>query len=240
MSLLVLFVSFGFVIALVIALPVLNGIGTYQRNIDGRKQASQLLEEKEREKKRYQAGLSSSASTATTTASNRRAGTSGGFEEYVPFGEQPSPSPYAPSVDDVVEPASTAGGSGASSAAAAAAAAAAALTDGTKLAALKTKLLNKHNPLKFTPKTGGLATTTSGSGVLLDPTAPVGSVDVTKPFNRDINNEFDYDAFIQDAEREDAVDEEREQSRLQRVAEAAKQDEQAREKLAREHLESLA
>lgn len=68
----------------------------------------------------------------------------------------------------------------------------------------------------------------------------MGSVDVTKPFNRDINNEFDYDAFIQDAEREDAVDEEREQLRLQRVAEEAKKDEQEREKLAREHLESLA
>jgi hypothetical protein len=243
MSLLVLFVSFGFVIALVIALPVLNGIGTYQRNIDGRKQASQLLAEKEKEKKRHQAALSSSANTATTTASNRRAGGSSGFEEYVPFGEQPSPSPYAPSVDDVVadEPATIAG-SATASATAAATAAAAALTDGTKLAALKTKLLNKHNPLKFTPKTGGLPThaNSGGSGALLDPTAPVGSVDVTKPFNRDINNEFDYDAFIQDAEREDAVDEEREQRRLQRVAEEAKKDEHEREKLAREHLESLA
>ncbi|KAF5094480.1 hypothetical protein D0Z03_002071 [Geotrichum reessii] len=246
MSLLVLFVSFGLVIALVVALPVLNGIGTYQRNIDGRKQAAQLLAEREKEKQRYQGAQSSSASTATTTASNRRAGvaaSAGGFEEYVPFGEEPSPSPYAPSVDDVVG-SNNYDNVDATSATAVSSSnrAFAGVADGSKLTALKTKLLNKHNPLKFTPKTGGVSThvASSPSGALLDPSAPVGSVDVTKPFNRDINNNFDYDAFIKDAEHEDAVDEAREQRRLERVAEETKKDEIEREKIAREHLESLA
>lgn len=101
-------------------------------------------------------------------------------------------------------------------------------------------VMSKRNPLKFTPST------TIGPAVVRGNNKFVGSavtgepVDALKPFSTNIDNDFDYDSFIEDQEKEDAAEELAEAREIELSNRRHLVDEDVRQKFARKHLDYLA
>lgn len=251
MALLALFAAFALVIVLVIALPVLNGIGSYQANPDGRKVASKQLEEQEQRRKASR-GTTSSASTGRTASSmfSRRAASGSSGLDKNPYEYTPA-APYDNHNSDDDDD-NDAEGQGYTpfdydQQDGTAAADASAGSDSKTLQKLRSTvsqtLRNKHNPLKFTP-TSSRASSYASHSKRLASSASLGSqtnsLDVSKPFSSNIDNDFDYDSFIDEQEKEDALAEREEAREVELSNRKHEADSETRAKLAAAHLESIA
>lgn len=252
MSLVVLFAFFIVVIGLVIALPVLNGIGSYQANPDGRKLAAKQLEEQEQRLKANSSssrGTTSSAATGTTASSmfSRKQGSGIPYSNDNPYAyegdnnsdqEDEEETGYTPFEDQV--PAVTTKTASAKEAL---------KSTPQTLQKIRSKvsetILNKRNPLKFTPTSSrassyanqrivSSASTFSNSGNAQLP------IDASKPFSTDIDNDFDYDSFIEEEERQDLAEAAFEKREIELANKRHNQEIDIKNKLATERLESLA
>lgn len=239
MALLAIFFGFGIVIALVIALPVLNGIGSYKANPDGRKIASQQLEEAEKRKRGGSSQATSSSSSAGFTGVfSRRAGGNGQatnpYEYNSPsYGQsdednEPESQSYTPfDYDQQTSPEDLSQSTG-----------------NVNLNKLRSKvsqtLRTKHNPLKFAPSAGAQIPKRTTLNTSSASSKNRGPVDATAPFSSNIDNEFDYDSFIEEQDKQDALDDQRE-ARLAELSNRRNEEErEANQKLSTARLESLA
>ena len=289
MALLALFACFLLVIGLVIALPVLNGIGSYHANPDGRKVAASQLEEREKQRRREkeessgnQRGTTSSANQGVTgssmfsrksvapfsekkasellpVANDNNLTNKNGNTENTPYGSgaqtsyvetddtqdesQDQQSSYTP-FDYQDQDQSTNTPSSASSIPSTISSLGNSLSNPQAFQSIKSKvsetIMNKRNPLKFTPtvaasnKRATTATTTTSTAAANEP------IDATKPFSSNIDNEFDYDSFIEDQEKLDAVEDQWEKRQIELSDRKDKQEREIKDKLASDRLDSLA
>lgn len=233
-SLIPLYIFIGIFIILVIALPVANGVGSYKTNPNVLRAASKELEELEKRRKDNIASMarekakSSSASTGHTTSStySRR-----GPKSDLPYSND---NPYAASenvVDDEEE--ASEGYKPFDYDSAPAPATKSTDSDKSTFDKLKDSVMTKHNPIKLVPATGP----TKVKNANLGDQKPV---DASQPFSTNIDNEFDYDSFIEEQEKEDAAAALAEARDIELSNRKHEAESEVRNRLASKHMDSLA
>lgn len=158
MALLGIFFAFIVLIALVIFLPVINGIGTYKKN-DSKKFESRSKNEED-EYNAVGTGYGYNDHRSDTGLKNRKSG-------YTPYGEDENPGA------DVSEKVS-------------------------KTERFKNILKETESPFKFAPATPNEDT---AQKTVIRPGSK--AIDASQSFNSNIDNDFDYDKFIEEAEYDD-------------------------------------